>query len=175
MLIDAARRFAQDAHAGQVRKGAGQEPYVTHLAEVAELTRAFGGGDEAIAAAWLHDTVEDCGIQPETIVREFGAEVARIVAALTDDKSLPKAERKRLQVLHAPGKDADAALVKLCDKISNVGSLAKSPPVDWDQARRIAYVDWAEAVVAGLPGLPPDGLSRFAATARAARRALAQG
>ncbi|MFN3992805.1 MAG: HD domain-containing protein [Tabrizicola flagellatus] len=175
MLIDAAHRFAESAHAGQVRKGVAQEPYVTHLAEVANLTRTFGGSDEAIAAAWLHDTVEDCGVQPETLLREFGADVARIVAALTDDKSLPKAERKRLQVLHAPGKDADAALVKLCDKISNVASLAKSPPVHWDQARRSAYVDWAEAVVAGLPGLPPDGLSRFAATARVARMALAQG
>lgn len=171
-MIDEARIFAQNAHAGQVRKGAAQEPYVTHVAEVAALTRAFGGSEEAVAAAWLHDTVEDCDVRLEDIAEKFGASVAGIVAALTDDKALPKAERKRLQVVNAPRKDSDAALVKLCDKISNLGSLAKSPPTDWDEDRRLAYVDWAEAVVAALPGLPRDGLAHFAAVALEARLSL---
>lgn len=172
MIIEKARAFAQHAHQGQLRKGRAREPYVTHLAEVAALTRELGGSEAAVAAAWLHDTVEDCNVSPEEILAEFGAEVARIVAALTDDKSLPKAERKRLQIVTAAGKAPDAALVKLCDKISNVGSLSTSPPLDWDLARRLDYVAWAEAVVAALPGLPGAGLARFAWTAQAARLAL---
>lgn len=170
MLIEKARAFAETAHEGQFRKGAAREPYVVHLAEVAALTAEFGGSAAAVAAAWLHDTVEDCDVAPETITAEFGAEVARMVAQLTDDKDLDKAERKRMQVVNAPLKVPGAALVKLCDKISNVGALATSPPEDWDQARRLAYVDWAETVVHALPALPEAGLERFAQVAARARR-----
>ena len=170
-LIEKAKAFAVAAHAGQFRKGAAREPYSVHLAEVAALTEEFGGSHDSIAAAWLHDTVEDCAVLPETIAAEFGAQVALMVAQLTDDKTLEKAERKRMQVVNAPGKVPGAALVKLCDKISNVGALASSPPEDWPQARRLAYVDWAETVVGALPGLPATGLRRFAEVAEAARRA----
>lgn len=173
MLIEKAKAFALLAHEGQFRKGAAREPYHVHLAEVAALTAEFGGSDAAIATAWLHDTVEDCNISPAQIEDEFGPEVALMVAQLTDDKTLEKAERKRMQVVHAPHKVPGAALVKLCDKISNVGALATSPPEDWDRARRLAYVDWAETVVRALPGLSEAGLKRFAAVAAAARQAQA--
>ncbi|MCW1917987.1 HD domain-containing protein [Rhodobacter sp. KR11] len=173
MLIEKAKAFAEVAHEGQFRKGAAREPYVTHLAEVAALTAEFGGSPEAIAAAWLHDTVEDCDVLPAQIEALFGPDVALMVAQLTDDKTVDKAERKRLQVVNAPHKVPGAALVKLCDKISNVGALASSPPEDWPRARRLTYVDWAETVVQALPGLPAPGLHRFAAVARAARQANA--
>jgi len=114
--------------------------------------------------------VEDCAVLPEAIVAEFGPEVALMVAQLTDDKALDKAERKRMQVVNAAGKVPGAALVKLCDKISNVGALGTSPPEDWDQTRRLAYVDWAETVVMALPGLPEAGLARFRQVAEVARR-----
>ena len=171
MLIERAKSFAEAAHAGQFRKGAAREPYVTHLAEVAALTAEFGGSEAAIAAAWLHDTVEDCDVLPGQIEALFGPEVALMVAQLTDDKDLDKAERKRMQIVNAAQKVPGAALVKLCDKISNVGALATSPPEDWPRARRLAYVDWAETVVQALPQLPPAGLAGFAEVAKAARQA----
>ena len=172
--IEDARAFAEAAHRGQTRKGAGREPYFTHLEEVAALVTRFGGDEETVMAAWLHDTVEDCGVISAGIAARFGARVAGMVAELTDDKSLPKAERKRLQQVNAPGKSPGAALVKLCDKLSNVRSVGQCPPEQWSQARRIAYVDWAEAVVAALPELPADALSAFGRVLRETRAALDQ-
>ena len=108
-LIKSAEIFARSRHAGQFRKGDAQEPYIVHVEEVAELVTAWGGSESAIAAAWLHDTVEDC---PPTsfaeIEQEFGSEVAGIVREMTDDKSLPKAERKKMQILNA-AKKSEAA------------------------------------------------------------------
>ena len=61
-IIEKAKEFAVRAHDGQVRKGAAQEPYTVHLEEVARLAAGFGAGEAVIAAAWLHDTVEDCDV-----------------------------------------------------------------------------------------------------------------
>ena len=105
-LISRAERFARARHKGQFRKGKAQESYTIHLEEVAALVERWSGSERAIAAAWLHDTVEDC---PPTSVAElealFGKEIAGIVAELTDDKSLPKAERKKQQILNASKKE----------------------------------------------------------------------
>lgn len=151
-LIERARAFAMERHAGQTRKGAAAEPYDTHLAEVARLVADWGGQDGWIAAAWLHDTVEDC---PPTSVAEldglFGAEVAGLVAELTDDKSLPKPERKAAQVRLAAGKSPGAALIKIADKTSNVRALRLSTPQHWDTGRKLAYLDWACRVIDALP------------------------
>jgi len=171
--IDEARQFAETAHAGQTRKGAARLPYVTHLAEVAALVAEFGGSPVAIMAAWLHDTVEDCGTSPDEIALQFGPDVAWVVAQLTDDKSLPKAERKALQILHAPGKTHDAALVKICDKLSNVLAVGDAPAVHWDEARQVAYLDWAEQVVSALPGGAALARDRFAAALTRSRRMVA--
>jgi (p)ppGpp synthase/HD superfamily hydrolase len=90
-LIERAERFARVCHAGQCRKGAAKEPYTIHLEEVSSLVQAWGGSGEAIAAAWLHDTVADCPpTSHEDLIAEFGDRVANFVAELTDDKSLPK-------------------------------------------------------------------------------------
>lgn len=172
-IVARARAFAEARHHGQTRKDGARTPYVAHLDEVATLVARFGGGEEVVAAAWLHDTVEDC---PPTSLDEigaaFGPAVRRIVAEVTDDKALAKAERKRLQIAHAPSKSPGAALVKICDKISNVRSVGATPPADWPQVRRRAYLDWAEAVVAGLRHVSPEARAAFAATLDEARRAL---
>ena len=161
-LISRAERFARVCHEGQSRKGKAKEPYTIHLEEVASLTRRWGGGENAIAAAWLHDTVEDCPpISSADLASLFGDEIAGIVAELTDDKSLPKAERKRKQVENAPHKSNDASLVKLADKTSNVGAIGKSPPTDWSLERRLAYISWADEVVERLPFAPKEGLDEF--------------
>ena len=149
-------------HEGQFRKGKAQEPYTIHLEEVAVLVGRWSGSEKAIAAAWLHDTVEDC---PPTSVAEletlFSKEVADIVAELTDDKALPKASRKEQQIINAPKKSDEASLVKLADKTSNIGAIANSPPEDWSLARRLEYIAWANTVVGNLPFLPKEGLSEF--------------
>ena len=150
-LIERAERFARVCHAGQCRKGASKEPYTIHLEEVSSLVRAWGGTEEAIAAAWLHDTVEDC---PPTSHED-------LVAELTDDKSLPKPKRKELQIENASKKTPEAALVKLADKTSNIGAIAESPPEGWSLARRLQYIAWAEKVVSALPYLPEKGISEF--------------
>lgn len=161
-IVSRAAAFARNAHAGQTRKGAAKEPYITHAEEVADFVARHGGDEIAVAAAWLHDTVEDCAVAPADLVRLFGAEVAGVVAELTDDKSLPKARRKELQVITAPKKSERAALVKLGDKASNVRSVGRSRPEDWDLPRCRAYVDWAGAVAAGLPQALPDAREELA-------------
>ena len=97
---DAAARW----HVNQRRKGAAQEPYVTHLLEVAMLVaEATAGADpNLIVAALLHDTIEDQGVTREEIAAQFNDDVADLVVEVTDNKKLPKAERKRLQIEHAP-------------------------------------------------------------------------
>jgi len=148
--------YVARAHTDQRRKSALKEPYVNHLAEVAFLvSQATQGADaDLIVAALLHDAIED---QPERVTYErietiFGAEVAALVAEVTDDKSLLKAERKRLQVETAPKKSARAKMIKIADKTANVRSLRLSPP-DWPLERKREYVNWSINVVAGCKGV----------------------
>jgi guanosine-3',5'-bis(diphosphate) 3'-pyrophosphohydrolase len=166
--------FAAKRHVNQRRKGASGEPYINHLAEVAMLlVGATGGNDAALAAAgFLHDTLEDTPTEYEELAALFGTDVADLVAAVTVDKSLPKAERKRLQVEHARMQSVRARLLKMADKISNVRSLATSPPADWDVARALDYVEWAESVVAGCRGLNESLERLFDSTAAEARAAI---
>lgn len=172
-LIARARAFAEAQHAGQTRKGAEAAPYITHVAEVAEMVQRFGEPPEAVAAAWLHDVVEDC---PPTGIKDiadlFGATVAAIVAEVTDDKTLPKAERKRLQVVNAARKSPEAALIKIADKTSNVRAIEKAPPTDWSTARKLAYLDWAEQVVTALPHRPVAAMTAFTRALDDTRAAL---
>jgi (p)ppGpp synthase/HD superfamily hydrolase len=175
LLIATAADFAARAHVTQRRKGAAQEPYVNHLAEVALLlTEATGGSDpELVAAGWLHDTLEDTETEREELEARFGGAIASIVAEVTDDKSLPKAERKRLQIETAPEKSRQARMLKIADKTSNLRAMALSPPMGWDLERRNDYIDWAEAVVAGCRGLNErleDGFDDAVRDARATIR-----
>jgi hypothetical protein len=141
-------------HVHQRRKGIAQEPYINHLLEVASLvTEATGGSDpNLVIAALLHDAVEDQEVPLEIIVREFGKQVADIVMEVTDDKNLPKEERKRKQIEAAPKKSKDAKLIKLADKTSNLRTIASSPAAGWSVKRRLEYIAWAKNVVAGLRG-----------------------
>jgi GTP diphosphokinase / guanosine-3',5'-bis(diphosphate) 3'-diphosphatase len=163
LLIARAWNFAAERHAKQPRKGEAKEPYVNHLAEVAELVATATEGRDAnlVAAAVLHDTVEDTATLPGELASLFNADIAGLVGEVTDDKRLDKAERKRLQVEHASAKSNRAKILKLADKTSNLRSLAKSPPADWDLARKREYLDWAKEVVRGLRGASPWLEARF--------------
>ena len=120
-------------HVHQRRKGIAQEPYINHLLEVASLvSEATSGSDPTLViAALLHDAVEDQEVPVEMIAREFGKQVADIVMEVTDDKTLPKDERKRKQIETAPKKSREAKLIKLADKTSNLRAIASSPAADW--------------------------------------------
>ena len=155
-LLDAAA-FAARNHSGQKRKGKDGEPYINHPLEVANLLISVGAVDDidVLTAALLHDTVEDTTTTQSELESRFGTAVADIVMEVTDDKLLPKHQRKRLQVEHAPHLSPGAKLVKLADKISNITDILERPPSDWDDQRRREYVEWGISVVAGLRGINP--------------------
>lgn len=158
--ILAAASFAAAVHATHRRKGAAAEPYINHPLEVAQILAEHDAPEAAIIAALLHDTVEDSESDPEPVTlaalsERFGAEVAGIVAEVSDDKSLPKEVRKGLQISQAPKKSPAAKMVKLADKISNLRAIVAAPPANWNHARRVEYVGWAGRVAAGLRGVNP--------------------
>lgn len=154
----AAIAFAADKHRNQRRKDHEASPYINHPIALANvLANEAGIEDERVlVAAVLHDTIEDTETTEQELMRLFGKEVADIVTEVTDDKALPKAERKRLQVEHAAHISRRAKLVKLADKICNLRDIAKSPPVDWSVERKREYFDWANAVVDQLRGVHPS-------------------
>src|SRR5579863_7717692 len=103
ILLTRAWRVATERHVDHRRKGERAEPYVNHLAEVADLiAEATNGTDPSlVAAAVLHDTIEDTGLTQGELEAEFGSDVADLVAEVTDDKGLTSTARKGLQVEHA--------------------------------------------------------------------------
>src|SRR5205814_5680187 len=109
-LVSAAADLAARRHNGMARKGRGSEPYINHLAEVANiLAEVTDGADaELVAAGWLHDTVEDTGTTLAELGAQFGDRVAALVDEVTDDMSLPKAQRRQRQIEDAPHKSAGA-------------------------------------------------------------------
>ncbi len=152
-----ALRFAAYQHRNQRRKGGSHVPYINHPIAVADILWQTGEVRDitTLVAALLHDTIEDTGATPDEIREQFGEEVLSIVLEVTDDKSLPKAERKRLQVVNAPHKSPRARQIKLADKISNVKEIGDDPPSDWSLERRNEYLSWTEQVIDGLRGDNP--------------------
>ena len=161
--------FAARAHRDQRRKGSG-EPYINHLIEVATLLASVGGVDDALVlgAAVLHDVIEDTVVTATEIEAAFGPRVRELVEALTDDKRLPKAERKRLQIEHMRDAAREVRLIKLADHCSNVASL----PADWPQDRRREYLDWSERVARACAGANPALEHEHATRLERARREI---
>ena len=175
-LVLKAALFAAQKHCHQRRKDADASPYINHPLNVAYLVAEIGGVNdpEHLAAALLHDTLEDTETSPEELEAEFGPRVRRLVEEVTDDKRLPKAERKRQQVARAATISGDAALIKLGDKISNIRDIAETPPVHWTIERRLAYLNWAEAVIAGCGTASPRLEQCFREALAEGRQALLQ-
>jgi (p)ppGpp synthase/HD superfamily hydrolase len=161
-------------HVHQRRKGAAEEPYMNHLLEVATLVaEATGGGDPGlVAAALLHDAIEDQEVPRSVIAEGFGEDVAQLVEEVTDDKTLPKAERKRLQIENAGKKSQRAKILKLADQTSNLRAVAASPPPDWSVKRRLEYIDWARRVSKGLAGVSERLEQEFERAAKDAERSV---
>jgi guanosine-3',5'-bis(diphosphate) 3'-pyrophosphohydrolase len=153
LLLLRAAAFAADKHRNQRRKDHARTPYINHPIAVARVLAEEGGvkDPEILAAAILHDTLEDTATTLKELQREFGARIADLVAEVSDDKSLPKSRRKQLQIDHAPKKSKGAALIKVADKICNLRDLKSSPPKHWTVERRQSYPQWAKEVVTALP------------------------
>jgi guanosine-3',5'-bis(diphosphate) 3'-pyrophosphohydrolase len=153
-LVLEAASFAADRHRNQRRKDEEASPYINHPLAIAHILATEGGiADPVIlCAALLHDTIEDTETSLEELRERFGDEIAGIVAEVTDDQSLPKAEQKRLQVARASSKSRGAKLVKLADKISNLRDILAAPPVSWSIGKRRDYFLWAGEVAEGLRG-----------------------
>jgi GTP diphosphokinase / guanosine-3',5'-bis(diphosphate) 3'-diphosphatase len=170
---DAAARW----HVHQRRKGSAEEPYINHLVEVAVLVAEATDGTDTnlVIAALLHDAIEDSEVPKEMIAEIFGEDVASIVPEVTDDKGIPKAERKLRQIETAATKSPRAKILKLADKTSNLRAIAASPPPDWSVKRRIEYVLWARDVAKGLRGVNQRLEDQFDEAVAAAERSFKPG
>jgi (p)ppGpp synthase/HD superfamily hydrolase len=125
-----------------------------------------------LTAAVLHDTVEDTETTPEEIEAHFGRQVRALVAEVTDDKTLPKEERKDIQEKHAASSSFEAKVIKFGDKISNVQDLTRFPPAHWTVERRRKYLDWTERVLAGCRGCNAGLEAYYDEVLKEGRRAL---
>jgi guanosine-3',5'-bis(diphosphate) 3'-pyrophosphohydrolase len=157
-LILDALQFSAERHSRQRRKDVDASPYINHLIAVANVMVKEGGvsNPTILVAAILHDTLEDTETTASQLEERFGPEVRNLVEQVTDDKSLPKEERKRRQVAHAPSLSERAKIVKIADKICNVRDIMENPPKGWSRERRIEYLDWAGRVVQGCRGVNRD-------------------
>jgi guanosine-3',5'-bis(diphosphate) 3'-pyrophosphohydrolase len=156
-LLLRALAFAAHKHRDQRRKDAEASPYINHPIALAEILAGEGGVTdiEVLAAALLHDTIEDTATTDAELRAEFGDRIADMVVEVTDDESLPKADKKRLQIERAPGLSQGAKLVKLADKICNLRDVADRPPAKWTLERRQEYFEWASRVIDGVRGVHP--------------------
>ena len=126
----------------------------------------------SIATALLYATTEDTETTEAELRERFGDEVTGVVLEVTDDKSLPKARGKQLQVEQAPHFSQRAKLVKLADKTANLRDMLQSPPADLPLKRRHEYALWAKNVIDGLRGAHPKLESIFDTAHRAMVEAL---
>lgn len=161
------------AHEGQRRRDGRREPFVNHIADVARRVAESQALDETtLIAALLHDVAEKTGHGLPEIERSFGREVAAVVAELTDDQSLPKRQRHRMQVEHASAMSEPAKRVKLADKASKLASIADSPPQWWGRAKARRELAWAREVVAVARGTDRALEASFDGEAARADKAL---
>jgi guanosine-3',5'-bis(diphosphate) 3'-pyrophosphohydrolase len=171
----AAASFAAEKHRSQRRKDASAAPYINHPLAVAHVLARDGNvqQESLLVAALLHDTVEDTETTLLELEQAFGIVVRSIVEEVTDDKSLPKAERKARQIQHAPHASAAARQLKIADKICNIRDIARSPPAGWSASRKSDYLSWAAEVVAGCRGVNAALDRAFDEVIRQARKELA--
>ena len=123
-MISEAAAFAKKAHEGMVRKGTGI-PYITHPMEVAVIVSQITDDPEMIAAAFLHDVLEDTCVTREELAAEFGERVLSLVESETEDKSKSWKERKQNTIDHLQEATKEDKILILADKLSNMRDTAK--------------------------------------------------
>ncbi len=156
-LMLKAAAFAAHKHRDQRRKDVKATPYINHPLALARALSEEGGvqDPEILAAALLHDTIEDTETSYDELRGQFGARIADIVAEVTDTKFLGKQSRKRLQLSKAGRASAAAQQVKIADKLCNLRDILGNPPAKWSEKRKREYFDWAKAVVDQVRGAIP--------------------
>ena len=158
-LVPRATEYARKAHEGMgfITVSGYDRPQTEHLQEVADLVWASGGTDIEVAAAWLHDSVEDTATTLEDIQAKFGDEVAKLVHELTDPeeiRELPTAERKQKQAERICTESESARKIKLADQTSNVRCLTVNPKeVAWTVEGRRNYALGAKAIAEQCMGI----------------------
>jgi guanosine-3',5'-bis(diphosphate) 3'-pyrophosphohydrolase len=171
-LVDMAISFATKCHDGQLRKGGAGIPYITHPLDVMDRLKRHGVDDEVtLAAAVLHDVVEDCGITVAFLIELFGVDVGATVAEVTDPPNVSKNKAKRLQIAKAPTMSLKAKLIKLADKTSNVHDIVENPP-GWTAESIQGYTRSASDLVDVLGLTDPAYQGLMADFRAAASRAL---
>jgi guanosine-3',5'-bis(diphosphate) 3'-pyrophosphohydrolase len=158
-----AAHFAAWKHRRDKRKDADESPYILHPLALAKVLWTEGDIRDpvVIAAALLHDTIEDTDTSVEELRGEFGAQVAAVVVEVSDVKWIGKTSRKRLQVSRAARSSPRAKQVKIADKICNLRDILASPPKGWSLERKREYFDWAKSVIDSLRGANPRLERRF--------------
>ena len=167
-LILKAAAFAAHKHRDQRRKDHAASPYINHPITLAEILSGVGGvhRSDVLAAALLHDTLEDTETTSAELRAAFGPKITKVVEEVTDDKRLPKQQRKELQVEHAAHVSKSAKLVKLADKIANLSDIITNPPPGWSLKRKREYFDWAKRVIDQVRGTNAKLERRFDALYR---------
>ncbi|RCJ41057.1 HD domain-containing protein [Nostoc punctiforme] len=132
--------FAHQAHLHQVRKGGTKAPYISHLLAVASLVLEAGGNEDEAIAALLHDAIEDVQVEPRLIIEKFGENVCKIVQELSEDKALPKKERKSRYIESVCCFSNSAIRVSIADKLHNIRCYSQSPEL-WGKEQYEFYKD----------------------------------
>jgi guanosine-3',5'-bis(diphosphate) 3'-pyrophosphohydrolase len=155
-LLLTAIKFASEKHMLQRRKGCNDIPYINHTISVAYTLQVTAGENDQVllAAAILHDILEDTDTTENQLTELFGKEVCSIVKEVTDDMTLTYDDRKRFQIKKAPTLSQKAKLIKIADKISNIHDILTTP-LTWSNRRKRKYVEWSEKVVEGCRGINP--------------------
>lgn len=152
MILKAAE-FASNKHKGQFRKGNRNTPYINHPIKVAYVLEKFNISDEEIiAAAILHDVIEDTDATATDIENVFNKRVAGLVMEVTDNKAESRDIRKAAQIKNAPNLSHDAKLIRIADKICNIQDVCGLDAPDWNYERKYEYLEWAKAVVDQITG-----------------------
>jgi (p)ppGpp synthase/HD superfamily hydrolase len=129
-MVKKAHAFAAKAHAGVFRMFSG-EPYVEHCERVAGALAELGFDPDVVAAAYLHDVIEDCPVSAAELAAEFSPRIAALVVEVTNPKKVPgmsKAERLAAVVKHLAASSYAGASLKLADMGDNSSNLSAVPP-----------------------------------------------
>ena len=155
VLVMQAMHYARAAHIHQYRSD-GKTPYLEHCRAVALFVEFGGGSEEAVAAALLHDVMEDCGVDFDGLAERFGDKVASLVSELTLVDGVP--DRKQVQLRWVPLLSPDAKLIKLADILANLQDI---PKASWSAQRKEKYYLHLQKMRDALAGTNPQLEAQF--------------
>ena len=157
-LVLKAAFFSGEKHKKQRRRDADETPYINHPLEVAYILLEEGGITDAptLAAALLHDTLEDTDTTREELAMIFGHEISNLVVELTDLDSVLPDQKKQRELERAYNLSDKAKRVKIADKTANIRDLATMPPKNWDIKRQIEYFNFAKKIAEATASASPE-------------------